>query len=233
MKPGANVIEVGNLREKVVERLRAEIVSGQGVPGTIYSVPGLASELGISTTPVREALLELSRAGLVTPMRNRGFRVEPTTLEDVENVFSLRVLLERHALVTLAERRLSDTEPLVLLADAVGDAVKRNDITMYIETDRRFHEALVMRAGNARLTKMIMALRSDMRLYGIDTNEGRERQRASVREHYQMIDYALTGKVEEIGELITRHIVEWKPLFVAALAAQQPAGSNGPAQLGG
>ena len=74
MKPGANVIEVGNLREKVVERLRAEIVSGQGVPGTIYSVPGLASELGISTTPIREALLELSRAGLVTAMRNRGFR---------------------------------------------------------------------------------------------------------------------------------------------------------------
>jgi DNA-binding GntR family transcriptional regulator len=219
MKPGANVLEVGSLREKVVERVRAEIVSGQGVPGTIYSVPGLASELGISTTPVREALLELSRAGLVTPMRNRGFRVEPTTLEDVENVFSLRVLLERHALVTLAEQRLSDTEPLVLLADAVGVAVKRNDISTYIETDRRFHEALVMRAGNARLTKMIMALRSDMRLYGIDTKEGRERQRASVREHYQMIEYAAAGDCERIGALITKHIVEWKPLFVAALSA--------------
>jgi DNA-binding GntR family transcriptional regulator len=217
MNANAKLIEVGNLREKVVERLRAEIVSGQGAPGTIYSVPGLASELGVSTTPVREALLELSRAGLVTPLRNRGFRVEATTLQDVENVFALRVLLERFALVTLAAQRLSDTAPLVTLADAVGVAVKRNDLTGYIESDRRFHEALVSRANNPRLTKMIMTLRSDMRLYGIDTKEGRERQRASVDEHYQMIEYAAAGESERIGTLITKHILEWKPLFVAAL----------------
>jgi DNA-binding GntR family transcriptional regulator len=217
MKANPNVIELGNLREKVVEKLRAEIVSGQGAPGTIYSVPGLAGELGISTTPVREALLELSRAGLVTPLRNRGFRVQPTTRQDVENVFDLRVVLERFALVTLAEQRLSDTGPLVELADAVGVAVKRNDLTAYIETDRKFHEALVTRVNNPRLTRMIMALRNDMRLYGIDTKEGRERQRASVREHYQMIEYAAAGDSEQIGTLITKHIMEWKPLFIAAL----------------
>lgn len=222
----ANVIEVHNLREKVVERVRAEIVSGRVGAGVIYSVPGLAGELGISTTPVREALLELSRAGLVTPMRNRGFRVEPTTLDDVENVFSLRVLLERHALVTLAEQRLSDTAPLVALADAVGAAVERNDITEYIEADRRFHEALVRRANNPRLTKMIMTLRSDMRLYGIDSKEGRERVRASVGEHYQMIEYAAAGDGERIGALITQHIMEWKPLFIAALKVAQPMPPN-------
>jgi DNA-binding GntR family transcriptional regulator len=226
MNQGTNVIEVSNLREKVVERLRAEIVSGQVVPGTIYSVPGLAGELGISTTPIREALLELSRAGLVTAMRNRGFRVEPVTLEDVENIFSLRVLLERHALVSLAERRLTDTGPLVLLADAVGVAVKRNDLTAYVEADRRFHEALVSRANNARLTKMVMALRSDMRLYGIDSKEGRERQRASVKEHYQMIEYAAAGDSERIGALISKHILEWKPLFLAALKAASDSAKN-------
>ena len=86
-------------------------------------MPGLANELGVSTTPVREALLELSRAGLVTPLRNRGFRVEPTTMQDVENVFALRVLLERFALEALAVQGLSDTAPLVTLADAVGVAV--------------------------------------------------------------------------------------------------------------
>ena len=64
---------------------------------------------------------------------------------------------------------------------------------------------------------MIMALRSDMRLYGIDTKEGRERQRASVREHYQMIEYAAAGDSERIGALINKHIMEWKPLFIAAL----------------
>lgn len=70
-----------------------------------------------------------------------------------------------------------------------------------------------------------MAQRDDMRLYGIDSREGRERQVASVGEHYQMIEYGLAGKVHEIGELITRHIMESKPLFAAALGLSQPQSS--------
>jgi DNA-binding GntR family transcriptional regulator len=65
---------------------------------------------------------------------------------------------------------------------------------------------------------MIMALRSDMRLYGIDTKEGRARQHASVAEHYQMIQYACAKDADRIGALITKHIMEWKPLFIAALS---------------
>jgi hypothetical protein len=78
---------------------------------------------------------------------------------------------------------------------------------------------------NPRLTRLIMAQRDDMRLYGIDSREGRERQVASVGEHYQMIEYGLAGKVHEIGELITRHIMESKPLFAAALGLSQPQSS--------
>jgi len=50
--------------------------------------------------------------------------------------------------------------------------------------------------------------------------EGRERQRASVREHYQMIDYAVAGEGEQIAELITKHLMEWKALFIAALTGE-------------
>ena len=60
----ATSIEVNNLREQVVEKLRAEILSDRTRAGTIYSVPGVASDLGISTTPVREALLELTGRAL-------------------------------------------------------------------------------------------------------------------------------------------------------------------------
>jgi DNA-binding GntR family transcriptional regulator len=206
-----------NLREQVLAQLRSEIVSGRSAPGTIYTVPTVAGELGVSTTPVREALLELSRNGLVSPLRNRGFRVEATSLQDLENLFDLRVLLEKNALVTLARRGLTDTAPLVALADAVRDAVRAGDVGAYVETDRRFHEALVARADNPKLTKLVMNLRDDMRLYGIDSTEGRKRQKASVAEHYQMIELGVAGDTEGIGALITRHIEEWKPLFTAAL----------------
>lgn len=208
---------VTNLREMVLAQLRSRIVSGEAAPGTIYSVPTVAAEMGMSTTPVREALLELSRTGLVSPLRNRGFRVEAATPKDLENQFDVRIMLEAGALVAVARAGLTDTEPLVRLADDVAAAVKSGNVTDYIETDRRFHEALVSRAKNPLLTRMIMGLRADMRLYGISSPEGLERQRASVSEHYEMIELAAARQTDAIAALITRHIESWKPLMTAAL----------------
>lgn len=213
-----NVESVPNLRDKVVQRVRADIVSGRSAAGAMYSVPALAASLGISTTPVREALLELSRDGLITPLRNRGFRVEPASLDDLNNLFALRELLERFAMVTLAERRLADTAELRALADDIAAAVKAKDVLGYIETDRVFHRALVARANNPMLTKLIMDMRDCMRLYGIDSAAGRRRQVASVKEHYELIELAAAGDSEGIAALITRHIMEWKPIFTAALS---------------
>src|SRR5690606_11342156 len=132
------------------------------------------------------ALLELSRSDLVEPLRNRGFRVRPFTEQDLENHFNVRVILESGALATLARIGLTDRAPLVALADEVARAVKDEDIARYIASDSRFHEALVARAGNPLLTRMIMDLRANMRLYGINSEEGRKRQHASVEEHYEM-----------------------------------------------
>jgi DNA-binding GntR family transcriptional regulator len=212
--------QLTSLRDLVLQRVRSDIVSGHSIPGTMYSVPSLANDLGISTTPVREALLELSRAGFITPMRNRGFRVEATSLEDLNNLFELRDLLERYAMVRLAEMRLTDTEPLRALADAVAAAVKNKSVEGYIEMDRAFHQALVARANNPLLTRLIMSLRDEMRLYGIDSPAGRKRQIASVKEHYELIDLAVAGDIEAIGNLISDHILGWKPIFAAALAEQ-------------
>jgi DNA-binding GntR family transcriptional regulator len=207
-----------SLRDRVVKRVRSDIVSGRSAPGTMYSAPTLAEQLGVSTTPVREALLELSRSGLITPLRNRGFRVEATSLEDLNNLFTMRELLERFAMVTLAERGLTDTGELSTLADDVAAAVKDKDVLAYIETDRAFHEALTGRAGNPLLTKMIMELRDGMRLYGIDSATGRQRQVASVKEHYHLIELAAAGNARSIAALISKHILDWKPVFTAALA---------------
>lgn len=209
-----------SLRDWVLQRVRSEIVSGHSIPGTMYSVPALANDLGVSTTPVREALLELSRGGLLTPVRNRGFRVEATSLDDLNNLFALRDLLERYAMVAIAEKRITGTEDLRVLADEIAAAVEKNDVEGYIETDRVFHQALVARAENPLLTRLVISLRDEMRLYGIDTPAGRERQIRSVEEHYQLVKLAEAGKTEAIAALISRHILDWKPVFTAALAEQ-------------
>jgi DNA-binding GntR family transcriptional regulator len=209
--------QAGSLREQAVERVRSEIVSGRAQPGTVYSVPGLSAQLGISTTPIREALLELSRAGLLVAMRNRGFRVEPLSSQALDHLFAMRELLERYAMETLARQGLSNPEPLIALADEVANAVRDGDVPAYIASDRAFHMALVDRVGNPLLTRLVMQLRDDMRLYGIDSPDGMKRQEASVKEHYQLIELAVGRDAEKIGALISEHILSWKPLFHAVL----------------
>lgn len=206
-----------NLREQVVQHVRAEIISGQSAPGTMYSVPGLAEDLGVSTTPVREALLELARNGLIGPVRNRGFKVLEPTLEELEELFEVRELLEVRAAELLALRTPSKLDDLVRLADDVRDAVKADDVTGYLETDRRFHHAFVAAAGNALLTEMAMAARDKMRLYGIASRAGRERQAASVTEHYKLIELAMAGNAKSIKALLKGHIRTWQPIFAEVI----------------
>ena len=208
-----------NLRERVVQQVRAEIVSGQSGPGKMYSVPSLAADLGVSTTPVREALLELTRIGLIEPMRNRGFKVVEPSAEELRNLFEMRELLEVRAAERLAQlpRKARSLAGLTALADAVADAVEKDDVFGYLEADRRFHHAFIAAAQNPLLTELAMGLRDKMRLHGISSRAGLERQAASVAEHYRLIELAKAGDVAAIAPLISQHILSWEPIYLSAM----------------
>jgi DNA-binding GntR family transcriptional regulator len=207
----------GNLREQVLQQVRSEIISGQSAPGSMYSVPNLAATLGVSTTPVREALLELARSGLIEPMRNRGFKVVAPTLSQLRNLFDMRELLEVYAVELVALKRRKDLSGLRHLADEVGRAESSGNVAEYLETDRRFHRGLVEQADNELLTEQVMAMRDKMRLYGIGTESGKERQRESVGEHYRFIELADIGDAESAKALMKHHIRSWQPIFTEAL----------------
>jgi DNA-binding GntR family transcriptional regulator len=206
-----------NLREQVLQRVRAEIISGQSVPGTMYSVPSLAASLGVSSTPVREALLELSRGGLVEPMRNRGFKVVEPSLTELRNLFDMRDVLELHAAALVAANPPQDLPAVRAWADRIAKAVATDDVQLYLEADRNYHREFVAAAGNDLLTETVMSLRDKMRLYGINSRAGQERQQASVPEHYRLIELALAGESEALTTLLRSHIRSWEPIFVEAL----------------
>jgi DNA-binding GntR family transcriptional regulator len=207
-----------NLREQVLQQVRAEIISGQSMPGSMYSVPTLAASLGVSTTPVREALLELARSGLIEPVRNRGFRVVEPTLTELRNLFDLREILELHAAAIVARKPKKNLKGLSRLADDIARAVRTEDIHLYLEADRCFHRLLTAEADNARLTEMVMGLRDQMRLYGIKSRVGLARQNESIAEHYEIIELAMAGKDEALADLLRRHIRAWEPVFIEALS---------------
>ncbi|WP_407520268.1 GntR family transcriptional regulator [Methylobacterium oryzisoli] len=203
-----------NLREQVQQRLRLDIVSGEVGPGTILSVPSLARTLGISTTPVREALLHLSADGLLQPLRNRGFCVVEPSLAELRNLFEVRVQLETSAFLKLVQSGLDDVSDLTAQADAIARAVRDGDVPLYLAADRAFHQELLSRAGNPVLTGIVMKLRDTMRLYGIKSAAGLARQAESVPEHYRIIEM-LRQRAEPAAAaaLMHKHIMDWEPIF--------------------
>jgi DNA-binding GntR family transcriptional regulator len=140
----------------------AAIADGRLEPGGRYSVAQLAEQLGISRTPVREALLVLEREGRVRFERNKGVRVLETTAADVAEVFELRLLLEVPAAAKACG--VVDTGALEAALDA-GDG-------------ERFHELIVLAAGNRRLAAIVGGLREALGPAARDAQEAAAEHRA-------------------------------------------------------
>ncbi len=206
-----------NLREQVLHRLRLDIVSGESGPGSVFSVPALSRSLGVSTTPVREALLQLTADGLLQPMRNRGFRVVDPSLVELRNLFEVRVQLETSAFVRLVRDGATNGRELAARADDIAAAVEIGDAMGYLAADRAFHRELLFQASNDVLAEIVMKLRDRMRLYGIRSPAGVARQQASVEEHYRIVDMAL-GRIDaDPVPLMQHHIMTWEPIFSQAI----------------
>ena len=209
-----------NLRERVERRLRLDILAGTIEPGTVFSVPSLSRALGMSTTPVREALLQLASDDLLQPIRNRGFRVVDPTLDELRHLLEIRVQLEGQAFVKVLRAGPSEADELMASADEIARAVRDEDVPAYLAADLAFHEALLARAGNPILTGIVMKLRDRMRLYGIRSLAGRTRQDESVAEHYRIADL-VRGRIEgDAMTLMTNHIMAWEPVFTEAVLAR-------------
>lgn len=146
------------IRSEATEVLCRSIVLGDLVPGTLYSVTQLAEMLGVSRTPVREALLELASRGMVTFVRNRGVRVVPPSLDFIRDMFEVRLLLEVPATGRAVES-ISD-EAISQLAEILEEEARTGDDKYKRqELDRAFHRTLLAQAGNGVLVDTVDRLR--------------------------------------------------------------------------
>jgi DNA-binding GntR family transcriptional regulator len=195
-----------SLREEVANALRAALVAGQMRPGTVYSAPALAARFEVSATPVREAMLDLAKEGLVEVVRNKGFRVTVLSDAELDEITELRELIEVPTVV-----RLGNTiEPDALLrlrplAHQIVDAARAGDVIGYVEADRRFHLDLLALAGNTRLVETVSDLRKRSRLYGL-THLTADRLVASAEEHLRLLDLLEAGDLTAVESLMRQHL---------------------------
>ncbi len=144
------------------EQVRTAIVENRYPPGHRLVEQRIAAELGLSRTPVREALRMLQAEGLVVSERNRGAMVRPLSSTEVEDLYGLRIRLESYA-VELATERSTETElgAIVAAADAFGAAARSVDVSSVAgtrrlhEANRVFHDTILEAARHRRLTPML------------------------------------------------------------------------------
>ncbi len=204
--------------ERVFSRLREEILTGDRAPGSQHSIYRLAEELEVSRTPVREAVLRLADAGLVTVERNRGVRVRGVTVQDVLDVFDLRILLEVPATAFAALHADEDQRRrLRACLDAMAAAASEDDAEAFDEHDRALHAALHAVSGNARLGEEVLALRESIQSRGASTIHRSRGATEVLEEHVPVVEAVLAGDASRAATLMHAHLVHTAELLVLQL----------------
>ena len=196
-----------SLRETVTLALRAAVISGEMKPGEVYSAPALGKRFGVSPTPVREAMLDLVKEGLVTSLPNKGFRVTEVSDEDLDEITALRLLIEPptvHQVTPLIDG--AGLARLRGMAETIVEYAVAGDLVQYTEADRAFHIAILEYSGNKRLIALISELRSHTRLLGLASLAAAGKLRDSALEHVELIDLIAAGEAARAQELMTTHI---------------------------
>ncbi len=178
-----------NLTEKVHDALIVAIVSEHLEPGELYSIKELAEQFGVSRTPVREAMLQLARRGLVEIVRNQGVRILERSLVDLESIFELRLWVEVPAIRKTAVRISDDDyDRLMETFGRMRDFASQGDGSAMEREDRHLHFTMLEVSGNLRAARMIDDLR-DFVLSRGQTTSGRSRSLlAIVDEHVPILD---------------------------------------------
>ncbi len=199
-----------SLRQQVTEALRGALITGAMLPGALYSAPTLATMLGVSATPVREAMLDLAKEGLVEAVRNKGFRVTELTDAELDDITELRMLIEVPTVAKIAAEYTGGPggrmETLREEAQEIVRHAGTGDLIAYVRADRLFHLDLLAMAGNAQLVAVIADLRSRSRLYGLQELVDSGRLGPSSLEHEELLDLVVAGNAVAAGELMARHI---------------------------
>ncbi|MFI6713215.1 GntR family transcriptional regulator [Nonomuraea sp. NPDC050478] len=163
-----------SLAAQTFEAVRRAIVTGELAPGTLHSVVEIAAQLGVSRTPVREALLQLATHGVVRFERSRGVRILEIATRDIEEIYTLRYLLEvpsayRAATMMTDDQMASFSKAL----ERMRQACESGDERLFQEEDVAFHEMILEAAGNTRVTQSVATMRAQMAARGLSTTKTR------------------------------------------------------------
>ena len=233
--PGAGVgasivlLQSNSLPGLVQRELERMILAGDIVPGSKLNEASLAKLLGVSRGPVREAFRALEESGLVRLEKNRGVYVRQVPIEEADDIYELRAVLD-----DFVGRRVAATASPDAVRALRGDiarmekATARNDVDSYLSANLDFHDRLVTLAGNAKLLLIYRRLANELRLFRRATLAQGNTLSVSTREHREIVDQIAAGKVAAAGRALYDHVMASRERMHRLYAASdKPAAARG------
>lgn len=195
------------LRELVFETLRQSIIDGILEPGERLMEVQLAEEMGVSRTPVREAIRKLELEGFVVMIPRKGAYVADISTKDITDVFEIRAALESLA-CGLAAERITDDELDQLERELVrvAEAVERNDLEKLIEIDTSFHDIIYKASRNDRLAQIINNLREQIQRFRSTSLAAPGRMKVALEEHKRIVEALAERNVNLAQALALEHV---------------------------
>lgn len=220
--PHLEPLSTQNLRHHIGARIREAILSGAYDCGDRLIESSIADQLGVSRAPVREALSALEKEGLVNSIPRRGYFVREFTLQDIEEIYSLRLLLEAEALRRVVDHvSEEDVARLQHAVDKLDEAARRGDDPSAItQWDMAFHRLLCELADHSRLCSAWanMGLQTEL-LIGVTS---RTHDPGDPRKWHQgLINAIAEGDAERAVETLTQHLLDAKERACEALELAQ------------
>ncbi|WBQ02759.1 GntR family transcriptional regulator [Kribbella sp. CA-293567] len=195
-------------RDRAYQYLRGTVLSDPAVSGTFINEQAVATEVGISRTPVREALLMLAAEDLVQLVPHRGAFVAPLPGREIAEMMQARGVIESWAAATcLASAAGAPVEPMAAVLEQQRAIVEAGDAKEFIELDSQFHALLVEAAGNTVLGRLYDSLRARHVLLGVVVLQRSTTRRQDVLvEHQAIVDGLASGDPAAAEAAILRHL---------------------------
>jgi DNA-binding GntR family transcriptional regulator len=206
------------LREVVFETIREAIITGHLRPGERLMEIQLAEEMGVSRTPVREAMRKLELEGFLVMMPRKGAYVAGISLKDITDVFEIRAALDSLAAGLAAERiteeELETLERSLLL---VVESADQNDLKGIVSTDTDFHDIIYKASRNERLIQIVNNLREQIQRFRTTSLAFPGRMRIAVDEHRKIVEAIAERNVALAQALAQEHIENAENIMLEAL----------------
>jgi DNA-binding GntR family transcriptional regulator len=228
LRRGAAWVDRAALHARAAERLRAMIVRGELAPGEAIGEAELCAALGMSRTPLREALKLLAAEGLVDLRANRSARVAPLRAEETDELFEAVAGIERIA-AELAARRADARalRGLRALQDRIERHHGRGELADYFALNQRIHQEIVAAAGNAALAAAhgsLLARAERARLFAVAASSARWSE--SVDEHREILAALEARNAERAGRALEQHVLRTGEVVRAALRSPATSGND-------